>query len=160
MSPPLRSSGPIPHGDSMRSSFRPDGHRPHGPSMNHKRPIMNVKNPYKAPWVPTVNRYDPPINRKFSTGTRNFPTANRKFPTASKKFTTGSIKYHTANMARKGKAGSSQNNIDDKGYWDSGCSRHMTGNISYLSNFEPFDEGYVSFSQGGCKITGKGTIKT
>nr|GFA89301.1 hypothetical protein [Tanacetum cinerariifolium] len=56
--------------------------------------------------------------------------------------------------------GSSQNNIDDKGYWDSGCSRHMTGNISYLSDFEPFDGGYVSFRQGGCKITGKGTIKT
>nr|GEY92917.1 hypothetical protein [Tanacetum cinerariifolium] len=30
------------------------------------------------------------------------------------------------------------------------------GNISYLSNYEPFDEGYVSFGQGGCKITGKG----
>nr|GFB68579.1 hypothetical protein [Tanacetum cinerariifolium] len=56
--------------------------------------------------------------------------------------------------------GSSQNKIDDKGYWDSGCSRHMTGNISYLSDYEPFDEGYVSFGQGGCKITGKGTIKT
>nr|GFB59041.1 hypothetical protein [Tanacetum cinerariifolium] len=56
--------------------------------------------------------------------------------------------------------GSSQNNIDDKGYWDSSCSRHMTGNISYLSDFETFDGGYVSFGQGGCKITGKGTIKT
>nr|GFB49714.1 hypothetical protein [Tanacetum cinerariifolium] len=56
--------------------------------------------------------------------------------------------------------GSSQNHIDDKGYWDSGCSRHMTGNISYLSDYEPFDGGYVSFGQGGCKITGKGTIKT
>nr|GEX09272.1 putative ribonuclease H-like domain-containing protein [Tanacetum cinerariifolium] len=56
--------------------------------------------------------------------------------------------------------GSSQNNIDDKSYWDSRCSRHMTGNISYLSNYEPFDGGYVSFGQGGCKITGKGTIKT
>nr|GEY09334.1 ribonuclease H-like domain-containing protein [Tanacetum cinerariifolium] len=56
--------------------------------------------------------------------------------------------------------GSSQNNFDDKGYWDSGCSRHMTGNISYLFDFEPFDGGYVSFGQGGCKITGKGTIKT
>nr|GEX49087.1 ribonuclease H-like domain-containing protein [Tanacetum cinerariifolium] len=56
--------------------------------------------------------------------------------------------------------GSSQNNIDDKGYWDSGCSRHMTGNISYLSDYEPFDRGYVSFGQGGCKITGKVTIKT
>nr|GEX83711.1 hypothetical protein [Tanacetum cinerariifolium] len=55
---------------------------------------------------------------------------------------------------------SSQNNIDDKGYWDNGCSRHITGNISYLSDFEPFDRGYVSFGQGGCKITGKGTIKT
>nr|GEX09707.1 hypothetical protein [Tanacetum cinerariifolium] len=56
--------------------------------------------------------------------------------------------------------GSSQNNIDDKGYWDSGCSRHMTGNISYLSDYEPFDGGYVSLGQGGCKITGNGTIKT
>nr|GFB17064.1 hypothetical protein [Tanacetum cinerariifolium] len=32
--------------------------------------------------------------------------------------------------------------------------------ISYLSDYEPFDRGYVSFGQGGCKITGKGTIKT
>nr|GEW09106.1 ribonuclease H-like domain-containing protein [Tanacetum cinerariifolium] len=56
--------------------------------------------------------------------------------------------------------GSSQNNFNDKGYWDSRCSWHMTGNISYLSDFEPFDGGYVSFGQGGCKITGKGTIKT
>nr|GEZ28648.1 ribonuclease H-like domain-containing protein [Tanacetum cinerariifolium] len=56
--------------------------------------------------------------------------------------------------------GSSQNNIDDKGYWDSCCSRNITGNISYLSDYEPFDGGYVSFGQGGCKITGKGTTKT
>nr|GEW54043.1 hypothetical protein [Tanacetum cinerariifolium] len=27
-------------------------------------------------------------------------------------------------------------------------------------DYEPFDRGYVSFGQGGCKITGKGTIKT
>nr|GEU32888.1 retrovirus-related Pol polyprotein from transposon TNT 1-94 [Tanacetum cinerariifolium] len=56
--------------------------------------------------------------------------------------------------------GNSQNNIDDKGYWDSGYSQHMTGNISYLSDYEPYDEGYVPFGQGGCKITGKETIKT
>nr|GFC76019.1 ribonuclease H-like domain-containing protein [Tanacetum cinerariifolium] len=107
-----------------------------------------------------------------------FPTVNRKFPIASRKFTTGSTKIHTADMGRKGKVvkpsacwvwnpsqnlsnkGQFQNNIDDKGYCDSGCSRHMTGNISYLSDFEPFDGGYVSFGQGGYKITGKGTIKT
>nr|GEY28504.1 ribonuclease H-like domain-containing protein [Tanacetum cinerariifolium] len=55
--------------------------------------------------------------------------------------------------------GNSQININDKGYWDSGWSWHMTGNISYLSDYEPYDGGYVSFGQGGCKITGKGTIK-
>nr|GFA45942.1 ribonuclease H-like domain-containing protein [Tanacetum cinerariifolium] len=54
----------------------------------------------------------------------------------------------------------SPNKIDDKGYWDSGCSRHMTCNISYLSGYELFDGGYVSFGQRGCKITRKGTIKT
>nr|GEX01002.1 hypothetical protein [Tanacetum cinerariifolium] len=71
------------------------------------------------------------------------------------------VKYAAMyNKQSKSSNGSSQNNIDDKGYWDSGCSRHMTGNISYLSDYEPFDGGYVSFGQGGCKITGKGTIKT
>nr|GEZ38422.1 putative ribonuclease H-like domain-containing protein [Tanacetum cinerariifolium] len=30
--------------------------------------------------------------------------------------------------------GNSQNNINDKGYWDNGCSQHITGNISYLSD--------------------------
>nr|GEZ19764.1 ribonuclease H-like domain-containing protein [Tanacetum cinerariifolium] len=114
---------------------------------------------------------------------KKFSTVNRKFPTAYIKLPTGGTKFHTADMGKKGKAvkpsacwfwkpsqnlsnkgptsnnGSSQNNIDDKGYWDIGCSRHMTGNISYLSDFEPFDEGYVYFGQGGCKITGKETIK-
>nr|GEY18156.1 retrovirus-related Pol polyprotein from transposon TNT 1-94 [Tanacetum cinerariifolium] len=30
---------------------------------------------------------------------------------------------------------------------------NMNGNISYLSDFEAFDGGYVSFGQGACKIT-------
>nr|GFB92928.1 hypothetical protein [Tanacetum cinerariifolium] len=88
----------------MRPSYRPAGHRPHGPAMNPRRPIINVRTQYRAPWVPTVNRNNPPVSRKFSTGRRNFPTVTRKFPTASRKFTTGSTKNHTADMGRKGKA--------------------------------------------------------
>nr|GEU84565.1 hypothetical protein [Tanacetum cinerariifolium] len=51
---------------------------------------------------------------------------------------------------------------EDQGYVDSGCSRHMTGNISYLSDFKEFDGGYVTFGGGAKrgKITGKGTLKT
>nr|GEV35464.1 putative ribonuclease H-like domain-containing protein [Tanacetum cinerariifolium] len=43
---------------------------------------------------------------------------------------------------------------------DNGCSRHMTGNISYLSDYEPYNGGYVLFGQGGGKITSKVIIKT
>ncbi|GJT49130.1 ribonuclease H-like domain-containing protein [Tanacetum coccineum] len=51
---------------------------------------------------------------------------------------------------------------EDQGYVDSGCSRHMTGNMSHLSDFKEFDGGYVTFGGGakGGKITGKGTLKT
>ncbi|GJQ98324.1 putative ribonuclease H-like domain-containing protein [Tanacetum coccineum] len=51
---------------------------------------------------------------------------------------------------------------NDTGFVDSGCSRHMTGNIAYLSDFKEFDGGYVTFGGGahGGRISGKGTLKT
>nr|GFB08803.1 ribonuclease H-like domain-containing protein [Tanacetum cinerariifolium] len=58
--------------------------------------------------------------------------------------------------------GHSHKQIEDQGYFNSVCSRYMTGNISYLTDFKEFDGGYVSFGEGdkGGKITGKGTIRT
>nr|GEZ21105.1 ribonuclease H-like domain-containing protein [Tanacetum cinerariifolium] len=43
-----------------------------------------------------------------------------------------------------------------------GCSRHMTGNMSYLTDFEELNGGYVAFGDNpkGGKITGKSKIKT
>ncbi|GKB86335.1 putative ribonuclease H-like domain-containing protein [Tanacetum coccineum] len=45
---------------------------------------------------------------------------------------------------------------------DSGCSRHITGNMSYLTDYEEIDGGYVTFGGNpkGGKITRKCTIKT
>nr|GEU37961.1 hypothetical protein [Tanacetum cinerariifolium] len=58
-------------------------------------------------------------------------------------------------------SGNSRQALKDKGVIDSGCSRHMTGNMSYLSNFEELNGGYVTFGGNpkGGKITGKGKIK-
>nr|GEV86839.1 putative ribonuclease H-like domain-containing protein [Tanacetum cinerariifolium] len=55
-----------------------------------------------------------------------------------------------------------QKALKDKCVIDSGCSRHMTRNISYLSDFEKINRGYVVFGGNpkGGKITGKGKIKT
>nr|GEY85439.1 ribonuclease H-like domain-containing protein [Tanacetum cinerariifolium] len=137
-----------------------------------KRPFQRtlaMRSQYKSPWVSTVNR--------------NFPNVNRKFPTVNRKFPTGSTKFSTADMGKRGNAVKAsacwiwkpRQNLTNKGpnsnsvsvmfkkytYIDiQGRLKHMTGYISYFSDYELFDGGYVSIGQGGCKITGKGTIKT
>nr|GEX06698.1 copia protein [Tanacetum cinerariifolium] len=52
--------------------------------------------------------------------------------------------------------------LKDKEVTDSGCSRHMTGNKSYLTNYKEIDGGFVSFgcNSKGDKITRKGKIRT
>nr|GEW25545.1 ribonuclease H-like domain-containing protein [Tanacetum cinerariifolium] len=58
--------------------------------------------------------------------------------------------------------GDPQDALKDQRYFDSGYSRHITRNISYLTDFKEHDGGYVAFwgeAKGG-KITGKGTIRT
>ncbi|GJX05673.1 putative ribonuclease H-like domain-containing protein [Tanacetum coccineum] len=55
------------------------------------------------------------------------------------------------------KQGNPQMDLQDQGVIDSGCSRHMTGNMSYLTDYEEIDGGYVAFGGNpkGGKITGK-----
>ncbi|GJU37936.1 putative ribonuclease H-like domain-containing protein [Tanacetum coccineum] len=58
--------------------------------------------------------------------------------------------------------GNPQYALQDQGIFDSGCSRHMTGNKSYLTDYQDIDGGFVAFagSPKGGKITGKGKIRT
>ncbi|GJU08043.1 hypothetical protein Tco_1124473 [Tanacetum coccineum] len=60
------------------------------------------------------------------------------------------------------KDGNPQMDLQNQGVIDSGCSRHMTGNMSYLTEYEEIDGGYVVFGRNpkGGKITRKRTIKT
>ncbi|GJT30147.1 putative ribonuclease H-like domain-containing protein [Tanacetum coccineum] len=72
-------------------------------------------------------------------------------------------KHNSASITlKKFDYGNPQMDLQDQGVIDSGCSRHMTGNMSYLTNYEEIDGGYVAFrgNPKGGKITGKGTIKT
>ncbi|GKE74003.1 ribonuclease H-like domain-containing protein, partial [Tanacetum coccineum] len=58
--------------------------------------------------------------------------------------------------------GNPQLELQEKGVIDSGCSRHMTGNKSYLLDYEEIDGGFVAFrgDPKGGRITGKGKIST
>nr|GEU29517.1 hypothetical protein [Tanacetum cinerariifolium] len=141
--------------------------------MNDAQPKMtsfaktthsNVKRPFQGK---LVVRTQPRVPR-VSNVTKKFPTVDSKFSTVKSTF--------TADLGNKRKAvkASKQNTteqgpncngisvtfkkypyIDTQGRLksDSGCSWHMTENISYLSKYEPYDGGYVSFGQGGGKIT-------
>ncbi|GJY24265.1 putative ribonuclease H-like domain-containing protein [Tanacetum coccineum] len=58
--------------------------------------------------------------------------------------------------------GNPQQALKYKGMFDSGCSRHMTGNKAFLTDYQDINGGFVAFcgnTRGG-KITGIGKIRT
>ncbi|GJS37863.1 hypothetical protein Tco_0536245 [Tanacetum coccineum] len=59
-------------------------------------------------------------------------------------------------------SGNPQQALNNKGIFDSGCSRHMTGNKDFLTDYQDIDGGFVAFggSARGGKITRKGKIRT
>nr|GEW00400.1 putative ribonuclease H-like domain-containing protein [Tanacetum cinerariifolium] len=74
------------------------------------------------------------------------------------------IRHHFIRDAYEKKLiqGDPQAALRDTGIFDSGCSRHMIGNKSFLSDYQEDDGGFVVFagSSKGGKITGKGKIRT
>nr|GEU48810.1 putative ribonuclease H-like domain-containing protein [Tanacetum cinerariifolium] len=118
-------------------------------TVKSPRPVKHVVNKIHSP----IRR---PINHRPATKNSNF----------NKKVTT--VKVNKVNVVQgpKGNAEKASGNphqaLKDKGVIDSGCSRHMTGNISFLLDFEKINGGYVAFGGNpkGGKILGKGKIKT
>ncbi|GKF08385.1 hypothetical protein Tco_0042609, partial [Tanacetum coccineum] len=107
---------------------------------------------------PSAHRNMAPRAVLMKTGLRPLNTA-RHVNTAHPKTTV----YIARSMSCFSKSAQSTGHPqkEDQGYVDSGCSRHMTGNMSYLSDYKEFDGGYVTFGGGakGGKIAGKGTLK-
>ncbi|GJV33846.1 putative ribonuclease H-like domain-containing protein [Tanacetum coccineum] len=70
----------------------------------------------------------------------------------NQRFNTGRLFRSTVNTIRargfNAVKPSSISQLNDKGFVDSGCSRHMTGNIAHLLDFKDFDGGYVTFGGG------------
>nr|GEV44284.1 hypothetical protein [Tanacetum cinerariifolium] len=73
------------------------------------------------------------------------------------------VKTYTSNaLVSQYDGGNPHQALKDKGVIDSGSSRHMTGNISNLSDFKEINGGYIAFGGNpkGGKITGKGSGPT
>nr|GEX62793.1 hypothetical protein [Tanacetum cinerariifolium] len=103
-------------------------------------------------WIP------PPYTRNFMP-----PTPDLSF-TGLDKFVNKSVaeNYKAKYSKDKTKIGNPQRDLSDKGVIVSRCSRHMTGNMSYLIDYKEINRGYVAFGGNlkGGKITGKEAVNT
>ncbi|GJW14852.1 hypothetical protein Tco_0098490 [Tanacetum coccineum] len=53
--------------------------------------------------------------------------------------------FKNSNFNQRVNTGNPQMDLQDKGVIDSRCSRHVTENMSYLTDYEEIDGGYVAF---------------
>ncbi|GJT22494.1 ribonuclease H-like domain-containing protein [Tanacetum coccineum] len=137
------------------------------PIVNCARPALNV-----------FNRAHSHVRRPFNMFTSNKNSNfNEKVNTVKGNVTTVGPKAVVSDEANAVKAsacwvwrpkqkvldhGNPQLELQEKEVIDSGCSRHMTRNKSYLSDYEEIDGGFVAFGgdpKGGI-ITDKGKIST
>ncbi|GJW53975.1 hypothetical protein Tco_0098060, partial [Tanacetum coccineum] len=133
----LTKSGIIPISDVRQSSSRAAALASAARPINTAapKPFVNVARPRPNAFHKSHSPSRTPFNQQTALKNRNL---NDKVNTAK---------------------GNPQYALQDQGIFDSGCSRHMTGNKFYLSDYQDIDGGFVAFggSSKGGKITRKGT---
>ncbi|GKC69457.1 hypothetical protein Tco_1115340, partial [Tanacetum coccineum] len=129
----------------------------------HSKTIVNAARPMSYLSKTTYSTIKRPIHKNTTFKNNNIyqrvnTVRGKHVNTARPKAVVNAIKGNNFNAVK----GNLQMDLQDQGVIDSRCSRHMTGNISYFTNYEEIDRGYVAF--GGNpkrgKITRKCTIKT
>ncbi|GJW32076.1 ribonuclease H-like domain-containing protein [Tanacetum coccineum] len=114
-------------------------------SVNTVRPINTA---YPRPTVNSArtasnvfNRAHSHVRRPFNKSTTNKnKNLNEKDNTVKGNVTTAGPKVVVSD--KKGNEGNPQLELQEKGVIESGCSRHMTRNKSYLSDYEEIDGGF------------------
>nr|GEU46399.1 hypothetical protein [Tanacetum cinerariifolium] len=135
-------------------------------NVQHKPEQANQ--PRKASQNSRNNRTNWNQMRTQKLGVRNFvPTAVLTksgivpISTARKSSSRAAAQISAArpiNTAAPKPLGDLQDALKDTRIFDSGCSRNMTGNKSYLTDYQEYDRGFIAFtgSSKEGKITGKG----
>nr|GFC86729.1 hypothetical protein [Tanacetum cinerariifolium] len=92
------------------------------------RPKFSKTHPHIAPYA--VSESKVPIRRPFIRHTSPKPIISPPRVNAAKPSAVSAARVNAARLS----AGNPLQALKDKCVIDSGCSRHMTGNISYLSD--------------------------
>nr|GFC04448.1 hypothetical protein [Tanacetum cinerariifolium] len=146
-----------PRADLMKTGLRP---------LNTARPVNTAHPKTTVYGARPMSRFSKSVQstvkRTYQIRTtltnKNF---SQKVNNAKGKFYTARLNLAVVNAVRANQ-GNLQLELSEKGVIDSGYSRHMTGNMFYLYEYEEIDGGYVTFGRDpkGGKIAGKGKIST
>ncbi|GKB36662.1 putative ribonuclease H-like domain-containing protein [Tanacetum coccineum] len=92
---------------------------------------------------PTVETYEPKTDRKENGA----PIIEDIVVNTVKGTRVNTVRPKAVLSVVKGNNGNGnpQQDLKDKGVIDSGCSRHMTGNRSYLTDYKEINKGFVAF---------------
>ncbi|GJR30222.1 hypothetical protein Tco_1106454 [Tanacetum coccineum] len=146
-------------GVSVNTVVRPVNTVGSKPTVNHPRPISNA---YKKGYSQVTRPFNKYSEYKNSIFNKKVNTVRVKDTTARDRAVVSENKGIRANVVKASACWGNpqQKEYKEKGVIDSGCSRHMTGNKCYLTEYEDYDGGFVSFRDGKGRISGKGKIKT
>ncbi|GKA28910.1 hypothetical protein Tco_0715155 [Tanacetum coccineum] len=130
-------------------------------NVAHSKTIVNAARPMSYLSKTTHSTVKSPIHKNTTFKNSNInqmvnTVRDKKFNTARPKAVVNAVKGNNVNAIK----GNPQMDLQDQGVIDSRCLRHMTGNMSYLTDYKEIDGGYVAFGGNpkGRKITGKCTI--
>nr|GFC52309.1 hypothetical protein [Tanacetum cinerariifolium] len=121
-------------------------------TVNAVKPKFSKTRPDNASYA--MSKSKSPIRRSFIQHPSPKPIISPLRVNAAKPSAVSAAQSNHGKWVWKPKCpGNPQQALKDKGVIDSGCSRHMTGKMSYLSNFEELNGGYVAI--GGNPKGGK-----
>ncbi|GJR87630.1 putative ribonuclease H-like domain-containing protein [Tanacetum coccineum] len=152
-------------GASVNTAVRPVNTAGSKIIMNHPRPISNA---YKKGYSQVTRPFNKYSENKNSIFNKKVNTVRIKYTTARNRAVVSENKGKRANAIKasacwvwkaKNSSNPQQKEYKEKGVINSGCSRHMTGNKCYLTEYEDYDGGFVSFKVGKGRISRKGKIK-
>ncbi|GKC41332.1 hypothetical protein Tco_1059054 [Tanacetum coccineum] len=140
-------------GVSVNTAVRPVNTAGSKPTVNHPRPISNA---YKKGYSQVTRPFNKYSANKNSIFNKKVNTVRVKDTTARDRAVVSENKGKGVNVVKasacwvwKAKNNSignpQQKEYKEKGVIDSGCSRHMTRNKCYLTEYEDYDGGFVSF---------------
>ncbi|GJV36068.1 hypothetical protein Tco_1408545 [Tanacetum coccineum] len=124
-------------GASVNIVVRPVNTAGSKPTVNHPRPTSNA---YK---------------KGYSQVTRPFIKYSEYKNSIFHKKKVNIVKVKDTTARDRAVGNPQQKEYKERGVIDSGCSRHMTRNKYYLTEYEDYDGGFVSFGDGKGRISGK-----